>query len=449
MKKSYIFFLPLLLSASLPAQKLAAVSSLKQASVEQQKAIAQLVRAQKEVRKIILAASEQSKKENAAKAESAFKDNQEYQHASPEKKLGELQKQQQEISEKLAAENGEPGENDSSGTSSATLEKLQQKQQQISEELQALQQNISGDSSMRQSMEAAQQSSRKTGQALKEAAIPEARVGAQKTKEKIGQALQELRKTAAAKSENALETAEKQLNDAARALRNQDRKQVEEQAEAAQNTLEKARQEQQQSGTEEEEEKLARLTKKMEPGWLDIPLSQNPQAAAQKLEEMKAAIASARQEDRSDFDVMKESIQKLEELEKEFEYIAHSGKEPGNKTLSDRLAEIEMLIQQINRIEKQPQAGTPHPSAAHSNAATQSAIDALISQGEAQTIAPVDVAFRAIELVDEVLIKARQQLALLEQPTVIRDVAQDQVPKKYQEDVAAYFERLSQTDRRP
>lgn len=412
---------------------------LEQASTEQQKSISQLVCALKEVRKAIFPPGQPAPPQ--VKKENPFKDKQEYKNKPPESEMQKLAKQQQEIIDKLKEQEKQDG----------APEDLAGKQQGISGELKKLAENEELAPSVRQAMQDAAEAGDKTAEAMKNAAGTEAKIGAQKTLAKIKQAMQELGKDAQQRAEEALDEAAQKLAEAEQARKEKDGKQAGDKAGEAEKILDEAAQHQKQAGGESAEKTLAELAKKMRDGELAKVLTEKPgeQAAADQLAEMREAVARARQGDKTAREEMEEAMQALKDLQKEMQYEAKHPEELTDDAMRNMLSQANSEGNRIGRSQSQMSEQGQGNGSKSSMESDVGEVERMATSWSKNT-KPADreiILYRLIELTGRILVQAQQTLDPLEKETVVRNLAKDEVPEKYQTDVATYFKRLSEPDR--
>lgn len=474
MKKFLIYSLLLLMCSSLLAkQGDVSLPPLVQASKEQQKSISQLVAALKEVRKAILPPGEKNEGKKEQK-KNPFKDKQEYKNKPPENQLQKLAKQQKEIIKELKAQSkkegqknqeespkpdsqsctkpcsqsggtGEAGEAGEAGEQSPT--DLERKQQKISNGLKSLAKNEDLVPSVSEALKDAVDASEKAVEAMQEVANTEAQVSSEKTLSKIYQALVNLRDNAKSEIDKALTQAAQKLAEAERERKCGRGKKAAEKGKEAQEILGKAAQQQKRSGSQSAEKKLTKLVNKMQDGKLTKALAEKPkdQATADQLAAMREAIAQARQGDKTDREELEEAAKKLKSLQQEMKYMAKRPEELKEEQLSEMLSQYSGNAQRIGRaLSRMTVAGHTFRGPVESEVRE---IGHLVFTWDHNADQEV-VIKQLIELTDRILVKARQTLDPLEKEIIVRTLAKEEVPEKYQDDVATYFKRLSEPDKK-
>jgi len=473
MKKLMIFLHLFALACPVLQAQEDTLPPLEQAAKEQQKSISQLVYSLKEVRKAICPPGENPPEE------SPFKDDQDFKHERAEQRLQELAQQQKAIIEQLKEQLSGDG----------SPQELAGDQQQISDALRKLTENPSIASDLRQTIKDARASSDDTTAAMKAEGVTESQVGAQKTLAKIEDALKQLQRNAEESAEKALDKAEEKLAEAEQDRQNNEGEMAGQKAGEAQKILKEAAEEQKRSGSESKRKMLEELAKQIEESELPEALAESPQdpATVQKLEEIRDAIAKARQGDRTARDELERVVQELKDLQQEMKYRARHAPETTDEQVDTILKDSGRLARRIDRAQEQlegqkpgeSECENPAPGSKEGQGQGQSASTTpdghdFVAQEQnqpaggqgsrgfietdrqdIQTLAnrwsgrDPDGQLREvilkelIDVTDRILIRAQQRLDALEKETVVRNLGKEEVPEKYKDDVATYFEQLS------
>lgn len=325
----------------------------------QQKAIADLIAALKEVQKALVMAQGQSKP--SKQEEDPFKDKQGYKKPemppseNMENKLADSLKAETEIVDKLeeaAAAESSPGK---SQKKQPSMKELSAKQSKISQELSSL---GAKDDLKKETGDAIKQAGKSSGnaeEAMKSAETRDALAAASKAKADIKDALDKVRSQSAESMEKALAEAQKKLNEAARELEKGAKKEAAKDVDAAAGEIEKEAMSQHKQGSQAKAEDLAELAKKLDAASPARKLrdgAADKQEAAKKVEEMKELVAAVRERVSDPKGLMDNAISRMEKAAKELEFAAKNPNAASKEERREMLSEAELAMQDAARASK-------------------------------------------------------------------------------------------------
>jgi hypothetical protein len=466
--KTLLFVSVFAMTGMLFANKTQNIKGLEKAAGHQQKAIYHFIQAMKNVKKkIAQGKSEQGKKNMEEK--NPFADKQDFKmpemppEKNPQVKLQKIIDMQNKIIEDLKKQK------ESSETAS--------KQEEVGNAAAKLKDNHKLDDAVKKALEKAMKTSHETAD-LMTANTPElAKIKAQKTLSDLKDAMRKLVKASDDKFNKDLADAQKKVNDMASDGKDgkggkdgKDGKDGDgkprEKLKSLRDKLNKKAKEQHQNGKQKNAEQLAELAKEINEKLDGKKGKGDKKTLSEKLRELQKLISKLRLQNKKDSQILADSIKKLEAYSKELKFLA---KHPKSMTAAEKkelLRDIEMkmldmmlalkALTEDGKKEKgsKNNSDSPEklmPELKKINKDMQQQINKLKNsrgkqnaQGFAHDPLVYPEKFKKLHnSLHKIIINATLLLKNIKTEDLIYIFNTDDIPEKYRDDVAKYFERLS------
>ncbi len=446
------------------ADKPGDIDGLQQAADYQQKAIYHFIQAMKNVKKqLVQAKSEQE--QNLNKERNPFEDQQDFKMPemppknNPQVKLQKIIDLQNQVIEDFKKPQ-------------SAAERVT-KQEEIGDATANLKDEHQLEESVKKALGQALKTSHETAY-LMAADSPElAKIKAQKTLSDLKDAMRKLEKVSNQKFNQNLEDAQKKVNDLT--SKNQDQKgddgdkdnnsnQTEKELKALRDKLSEKAEEHHKTGKQKNAEQLAELAKKINDkiDEQETEDEKDKKTLDETLRELQKLIAQLRLQNKKDSQILADSIEKLEECSKELKFLTKHPKSMTANEQAELLRDLEMkmfdMMLALDTLAEDGKNNTnsksPNEAMAelkNANKEAQKQIDELKKLQARQNASgfshdPLIYPEKFSQLNDslhKILINATLLFKNMKTEDLIYIFNPDDIPEKYRDDVAQYFERLS------
>jgi uncharacterized protein with PhoU and TrkA domain len=449
-----------LISLAAIADRSLDVENLQTTALHQQKAIYYFIQAMKNAKKVI-AARQSQQNVNKTTENNPFEDKQDFKRPqmppedNPQVKLQKIIDMQNKILENLET--------------TKNLPQLAAQQEQIANAASKLHEDLELDNSVKKAIEKAIKSSYESSGLMNADSKTFAKIKAEKTLSDLKEAMRILEKSSNDKFNKTLESARKKVNELIRKNKNSTLPKISGELRKMRNELKEKAQRQHKQGSQKNAEKLADLASKINNKMKNIIQEgnkgkegnkgqgkqgqSNKQKIGQELRQLQQNISRLQNEGKKSSQLAAKAIQELKALSKELKYLE---KNPGSlsKALQSQLIQdIELRMQDLMQALEELQPGKSSSSRNEKNNKYNKfniMLYKLLKQNNNKSdgtgydplVYPENL--RSLNLsIQEILLEAVDSLNNLNSKDLIYTYNPDDVPIKYRNEVAKYFERLS------
>ena len=449
--KPLLFVSVFAMTGMLFANKTQNIKGLEKAAGHQQKAIYHFIQAMKNVKKAIFQ-GESAKNPKREQEKNPFADKQYFKmpemtpEKNPQVKLQKIIDMQSKIIEDLNKQK------DSSKTAS--------KQEEIGDATAKLKDNHKFDDAVKKALEQAMKTSHEMADLMTTNNPGLAKIKAQKTLSDLKDAMRKLENASNDKFNKDLADAQKKVNDMASDGKDSKSR---EKLKFLRDKLTKKAKEQHQNGKQKNAEELVALAKEINKNLDAKNAKDNNIKFSDKLRELQKIIAKLRLQNKKDSQVLADSIKKLEAYNKELKFLAKHPKAMTKAEKKELLRDIEMKMLDMmlalesldGNVEKGGKNSKPAEKSINTikklNKNTQQQINRLKKSHGKQssqnfTYNPLVYPEKFKNLhnsLHKIIIDATLLLKNIKSEDLIYIFNTDDIPEKYRDDVAKYFERLS------